>query len=188
MVFCATVLIADVLYSLDFSVVLWMTFKMCVYIIQITDTVYSYRLMFVVDADVSSCCSMHLHFFAFAFFVQFNLCFDGCILMPVFYFVFQGLHISWLFFSLAKDLNVENCRTQQNMEQSVRALIGLSAIQIVDKVRIILLTFLLAALKWQLLTCSIGNDIRKRVALLTSSVHFFTLKQSATFQSVKVWI
>lgn len=43
-----------------------MTFKMCVYIIQITDTVYSYRLMSVV-ADVSLCCSMHLHFIAFAF-------------------------------------------------------------------------------------------------------------------------
>lgn len=60
-----------------------------------TDAVYSYCLMFVVDADVSLCCSMHLHFIAFAFFVQFNLCFDGCILiLLVFYFIFQGLHIS----------------------------------------------------------------------------------------------
>lgn len=49
-----------------------------------TDTVYSYRLMFVVDANVSSCC-MHLHFF-----VQFNPCFDGCILMLVFLFCFSG--------------------------------------------------------------------------------------------------
>lgn len=42
MVFCATVLIADILYSLEFSVVV-KDVQMCVYNI---DTVYAYHLLF----------------------------------------------------------------------------------------------------------------------------------------------
>lgn len=42
MVFCATVLIADILYSLEFSVVV-KDVQMCVYNI---DTLYAYQLLF----------------------------------------------------------------------------------------------------------------------------------------------
>lgn len=93
------------------------------------------------NAVVGICILLHLHFF-----VQFNL-FDGCILILLVFLFFSGFtYFLITFFFLANDQNVENCRTQQNMEQPVRALTGLSAIQIGNKVRIILLTYLLADL------------------------------------------
>lgn len=48
--------------------------------------------------------------------------------------------------------------------------------QVVDKLYKILLTYPLEDLKWHDLKCSISSDIRKRVALVTSSREFFTLK------------
>lgn len=94
MVFCATVLIADILYSLDFSVVLWMAFKMCVYIIQILyiHIVWCLLLMQMYLHAVVCICIL-LHF----------LCNLTLVLMDVyfclfFYFVFQGLHMSDFFF------------------------------------------------------------------------------------------
>lgn len=48
MVFCATVLIADILYSLEFSVVV-KDVQMCVYNI---DTVYAYHFLFFFEAHV----------------------------------------------------------------------------------------------------------------------------------------
>lgn len=58
MVFCATVLIADILYSVEFSVVV-KDVQMCVYNI---DTVYAYHLLFFSAAHVRSCCSLHVQF------------------------------------------------------------------------------------------------------------------------------
>lgn len=68
MVFCATVLIANILYSLKFSVVV-KDVQMCLYYI---DTVYAYHLCFFSWARVGSCCSLPLQMIVFIF-VQFNL-------------------------------------------------------------------------------------------------------------------